>query len=470
MIRKGSKKRADSFLTSISSKNHRKSDEDLAWINQDGKKLVVDLEDDTDGDTEDFLEEGIKEPVVKERRKTDAKVEKSSQAPLPTVESVQVLEEIEEPMLQVLEEIETQEEVPLSPVVIEESVPDIKEHSMKEETVFGTEETFIGPFNIREDIPVAKESIKVREEPQVVNEPVKVTKKLVKVREEIPVAKESVKVKEEPKVVTEPAKVKEESPFAREPALTKKLSSGMRPDLVKDRQKRKEKLIKEKKEKMKEEKKKLALEKMGKNSRQDNAPLPMVSPRSMPEDRLPTNILNEDFHSVNDQLELAPPPPTKETFPRQSRKFDASIPLEEQDLYDIPPKNLQERPSIKRAPESFHMVCSACNKVIPTIATLCGDKKYHKECFKCSRCHKPVFSSSFYEIDQSVCCVPCYNEHRNNTANVCKRCDKKIFTEILTALDATWHPDCFLCYKCSTPISTTLFFLDSNKNPLCGCK
>ena len=102
-------------------------------------------------------------------------------------------------------------------------------------------------------------------------------------------------------------------------------------------------------------------------------------------------------------------------------------------------------------------VCHTCRKPLngPHIEAM--NLRYHADCFKCKKCHCAITSNSFVPygnpkepfhlkcaqqdmIDKQPK-VPCYQCHQIITSG-----------PVLKALDRTYHPNCFNCYRCKKRI------------------
>ncbi len=68
--------------------------------------------------------------------------------------------------------------------------------------------------------------------------------------------------------------------------------------------------------------------------------------------------------------------------------------------------------------------------------------------FLCAHCGMELGSASFFERDGRPYCEPDY--HRLFSPR-CARCERPVLDRCVTALDLTWHPECFLCSECGGP-------------------
>eukprot|EP00300_Choanocystis_sp_HF-7_P009378 c1639_g1_i1.p1 GENE.c1639_g1_i1~~c1639_g1_i1.p1 ORF type:complete len:160 (+),score=27.55 c1639_g1_i1:25-480(+) len=118
-------------------------------------------------------------------------------------------------------------------------------------------------------------------------------------------------------------------------------------------------------------------------------------------------------------------------------------------------------------------VCAACKaEFFPGQTKFrVGEQQYHVPCFKCARCKAIMMDYS--EINGVAHCTKCTTALEEEAAAVnaaeydaldagdeadyfaslpkCAKCTLPIEEQYLTALDATWHPACFVCSNESCP-------------------
>jgi len=93
----------------------------------------------------------------------------------------------------------------------------------------------------------------------------------------------------------------------------------------------------------------------------------------------------------------------------------------------------------------FKGQCSRCKKaILGQVVTALG-KTWHPECFSCFQCRKPLSSTSFFEKDSSPYCEKCFHDFFSPK---CAYCDGPIRDKCINALGRTWHPDHFFCSQC----------------------
>lgn len=100
--------------------------------------------------------------------------------------------------------------------------------------------------------------------------------------------------------------------------------------------------------------------------------------------------------------------------------------------------------------ELFCSACKGCSKKINEGAVLVEGENWHQECFVCAKCSKPL-SKSFRRHDGAVYCEDDYKEY---FADRCNGCGFAITTgSKLTAVGVKWHDECFVCCECKERIS-----------------
>lgn len=100
--------------------------------------------------------------------------------------------------------------------------------------------------------------------------------------------------------------------------------------------------------------------------------------------------------------------------------------------------------------------CNECKKTIMpgTRKMEYKGNSWHETCFVCSRCQQPIGTKSFIPKENQNFCVPCYEKQ---FAMHCIQCKKAITTGGVTYRDQPWHKECFLCTGCKKPLSGQRF-------------
>ena len=79
----------------------------------------------------------------------------------------------------------------------------------------------------------------------------------------------------------------------------------------------------------------------------------------------------------------------------------------------------------------------------PTITAL--DHTWHEDCFRCAGCQQPLGKERFFEHGDRPYHEACYHARFSPR---CARCGQPIIGEYTTALGRTWHPSHFVCAHC----------------------
>jgi hypothetical protein len=91
-------------------------------------------------------------------------------------------------------------------------------------------------------------------------------------------------------------------------------------------------------------------------------------------------------------------------------------------------------------------------------------KQWHEQCFCCQECHQPISNKSFIPRDQHVICVTCYEQQY---AQRCTKCNGVISKGGVTFKNTSWHRDCFTCTSCTKPLAGEKFTSQDDK-PYCA--
>ncbi|CAF1182863.1 unnamed protein product [Adineta ricciae] len=116
--------------------------------------------------------------------------------------------------------------------------------------------------------------------------------------------------------------------------------------------------------------------------------------------------------------------------------------------------------------EKFASRCYVCNQTIPAgqYTTYKGNK-YHLDCFKCSFCQSVIREMEFPAYNNKPCCERCYQD---KFAPKCMQCSKSIVGEKAVIFnDNKYHADCFRCSQCYQPITESKFHMHNSK-PCCN--
>ncbi|XP_064085768.1 paxillin-like isoform X7 [Macrobrachium nipponense] len=107
--------------------------------------------------------------------------------------------------------------------------------------------------------------------------------------------------------------------------------------------------------------------------------------------------------------------------------------------------------------------CCACDKpIVGQVITALG-KTWHPEHFTCTHCNQELGTRNFFERDGKPYCEVDYH---NLFSPRCAYCDGPILDKCVTALDKTWHPDHFFCAQCGNTFGEDGFHEKDGK-PYC---
>ena len=109
--------------------------------------------------------------------------------------------------------------------------------------------------------------------------------------------------------------------------------------------------------------------------------------------------------------------------------------------------------------------CYACKQPLKDkIRTLQSEEakgmKWHEGCFKCSTCHKRLNEKVFFQ-DKKLHCEYCMKKSHLPS---CSKCKMPVEGSCINALDGSWHPKCFVCAGCQSPLKG---FIAKDGKPHC---
>ncbi|CAG2107447.1 unnamed protein product, partial [Medioppia subpectinata] len=132
-----------------------------------------------------------------------------------------------------------------------------------------------------------------------------------------------------------------------------------------------------------------------------------------------------------------------------------------------------------------NMFCSRCNEgfeerekivnsaylalewVEPSV-NIRGGEVWHQSCFVCAQCFRPFSKDAiFYEFEGRKYC-----EHDFHVlfAPCCGLCHEFVIGRVIKALNNNWHPMCFRCELCQTPLADQGFFKNTDVNNGKDCR
>ena len=115
--------------------------------------------------------------------------------------------------------------------------------------------------------------------------------------------------------------------------------------------------------------------------------------------------------------------------------------------------------------ETLGMKCVSCSKPVAGGVKASG-KTYHPHCFLCSACKTPLGTDGFYTIDGKPYCKSDAIAAKRARPPQCASCTKIIDQGVvISALDQKWHEDCFNCIVCNVNVSSCFYGKDGK--PVC---
>jgi paxillin len=111
----------------------------------------------------------------------------------------------------------------------------------------------------------------------------------------------------------------------------------------------------------------------------------------------------------------------------------------------------------------FSPRCAYCNGPILDKCVTALEKTWHMEHFFCAQCGKQFGDEGFHEREGKPYCR---DDYFDMFAPKCGACNRAIMENYISALNAQWHPDCFVCRDCRMPFSGGSFF-DHEGQPYC---
>lgn len=109
--------------------------------------------------------------------------------------------------------------------------------------------------------------------------------------------------------------------------------------------------------------------------------------------------------------------------------------------------------------EAPELKCTVCGKELEGSYLNVKGNLYHKECFVCAKCQKPM--TKFFTVDGKVYCDECHDKIKQPDI-FCAKCEKIIEGDYIIALGKDWHIGCLLCAKCEKAIDTNYVEADGH--------
>ena len=114
--------------------------------------------------------------------------------------------------------------------------------------------------------------------------------------------------------------------------------------------------------------------------------------------------------------------------------------------------------------------CHKCSQpILDTVVTF-KSNEYHDYCLICNTCSKKLAGISIYmDKNDKPTCVDCFTKKE---AKTCGKCKNKILPTQTNLVfeDKNYHKECFTCQQCNRPISADEQFYksDDGKGVICN--
>ncbi|KAM9660477.1 leupaxin isoform 2-T2 [Trichechus inunguis] len=126
-----------------------------------------------------------------------------------------------------------------------------------------------------------------------------------------------------------------------------------------------------------------------------------------------------------------------------------------------------ERGGLAYCPKDYHQLfsprCAYCAAPILDKVLTAMDQTWHPEHFFCSHCGEVFGAEGFHEKDKKPYCR---KDFLAMFSPKCGGCNRPVLENYLSAMDAVWHPECFVCGDCFSSFSTGSFF-ELDGRPFC---
>lgn len=108
--------------------------------------------------------------------------------------------------------------------------------------------------------------------------------------------------------------------------------------------------------------------------------------------------------------------------------------------------------------------CAGCGKELSGSILSAMDKKWHPECFVCSKCSGSL-QEGFGVVDGQPVCKTCAGQLNSGPSKPCWKCGEPLSGACINAMGHTFHKDCFVCNDCGGDISGGFATID--EHPYC---
>jgi len=110
--------------------------------------------------------------------------------------------------------------------------------------------------------------------------------------------------------------------------------------------------------------------------------------------------------------------------------------------------------------DAMEDMCGGCNKVVRGTATLALERKFHPDCFKCVVCATPL-TGEFYDIAGMPHCRKDYKRSQLPTCGICSKAVEG--NQVHDREGNFYHDTCFVCDKCRGSLVEGYFTIGDKK-------
>ena len=108
--------------------------------------------------------------------------------------------------------------------------------------------------------------------------------------------------------------------------------------------------------------------------------------------------------------------------------------------------------------------CVACKNEINEKGVKYRGRPYHPKCFKCTHCKKNLVEETPVHHEDKPYCKEC---HIQQFGLRCTKCVKPILSKYTIYKARPFHRECFICTRCSMPMSSDSFYESQHGDLFC---
>ncbi|KNC49927.1 uncharacterized protein AMSG_06232 [Thecamonas trahens ATCC 50062] len=119
-------------------------------------------------------------------------------------------------------------------------------------------------------------------------------------------------------------------------------------------------------------------------------------------------------------------------------------------------------------------LCHGCKNELGNEYVTAGSHSFHSICLKCAVCRKAIDGAFGTSDSGNIVCATCFgadaapaDASSASAAPLCAGCGNAAAGDVVDALDALWHPACFICSLCSSELGTR-FAVNASGKPVCN--